>query len=109
MSLSARVASGAATSGDVLAAVLSTAAPRCTRRRARPRGIACALQVGAAARGVLGDLLAATPPQPQPGCAALREQLTRLDAAVLTAFPASSPERALAQMPDRMGLGLGRR
>ena len=30
MSLSARVASGAATSGDVLAAVLPTAAPRCT-------------------------------------------------------------------------------
>ncbi len=63
------------------------------------------LQVARRLRAVLEDLLASTPPQRH---AALREQLARLDAAVLTAYPAGSPERALAQVADRMGLGLGR-
>jgi len=63
------------------------------------------LQVARRLRAVLEDMLASTPPQRH---AALREQLARLDAAVLTAYPAGSPERALAQVADRMGLGLGR-
>jgi uncharacterized membrane protein len=63
------------------------------------------LQVARRLRAVLEDLLATTPPQRH---AALREQLARLDAAVLTAYPAGSPERALAQVADRMGLGLER-
>ena len=66
---------------------------------------ASSLQVARRLRAVLEDLLASTPPQRH---AALREQLARLDAAVLTAYPAGSPERALAQVADRMGLGLGR-
>lgn len=65
-----------------------------------------ALHVVRRPRAVLEDLLAGTPPQRH---AALRKQLARLDAAVLTAFPEGSPERALAQVPDRMGLGLARR
>jgi len=66
---------------------------------------ASSLQVARRLRAVLEDLLASTPPQRH---AALRERIARLDAAVLTAYPAGSPERALAQVADRMGLGLGR-
>ena len=63
------------------------------------------LQVARRLRAVLEDLLAGTPERRH---AALREQRSRLDAAVLIAFPEGSPERALAQAPDRMGLGLAR-
>jgi uncharacterized membrane protein len=63
------------------------------------------LQVARRMRAVLEDLLAATPPQRHAG---LREHLARLDAAVLTAYPAGSRELDLARVPDRMGLGLGR-
>ena len=64
------------------------------------------VQVARRLRAVLEDLLLTTP---QPRHAALREQLARLDAAVRTSFPEGSPELALAQVADRMGLGLARR
>ena len=65
-----------------------------------------ALQVARRMRAVLEDLVAVTPTERHAG---LREHLARLDAAVLTAYPAGSRERALAQVPDRTGLGLARR
>jgi uncharacterized membrane protein len=65
-----------------------------------------ALQVARRMRAVLEDLLAVTPAERHAG---LREHLARLDAAVLTAYPAGSRERELAQVPDRTGLGLARR
>ena len=68
---------------------------------------ASSLQVARRLRAVLEDLLAATPSR-----AARRHSASicaRLDAAVLTAYPAGSPERELAQVPDRTGLGLARR
>ena len=64
------------------------------------------LQVVRRLRAALEDLLDATPDARH---GAIREQLTRLDAAVLGAFGEESPERALAQVADRTGLGLPRR
>jgi uncharacterized membrane protein len=54
----------------------------------------------------LEDLLEATAESRRPG---IEEHLARLQAQALRSFPEDSPERALAQVPDRTGLGLGRR
>ena len=67
---------------------------------------ASSLQVCRRLRAVLEDLLAATPASRHAG---IREHLRRLQADVLTGFPEGSPERELAQVPDRTGLGLARR
>lgn len=64
------------------------------------------VQVCRRLRAVLEDLRAATP---EPRHAAVDAQLARLRASVFTAFPEGSPERELAQMADRTGLGLARR
>ena len=63
------------------------------------------IQICRRLRAVLEDLLAATPAQRH---AAIEAQLRRLDAAVLSAFPAGSPELETALAADRTGLGLAR-
>ncbi len=63
------------------------------------------LQICRRLRALLDDLLTATPPQRH---AAIEAQLRRLDAAVLRAFPAGSPELETALAADRTGLGLAR-
>ena len=64
------------------------------------------IQVCRRLRAVLEDLLAETLPSRH---ADIREHLRRLQVDVVTAFPEGSPERELAQVPDRTGLGLARR
>jgi hypothetical protein len=64
------------------------------------------IQVCRRLRAVLEDLLAETLPSRHAG---IREHLRRLQVDVVTAFPEGSPERELAQVPDRTGLGLARR
>ena len=56
-------------------------------------------------RAVLDDLVASTPPERH---AAIKDQLLRLDATVLGAFPSGSPELETALVADRTGLGLSR-
>jgi uncharacterized membrane protein len=53
----------------------------------------------------LEDLLQTLAASRRPG---VEEHLARLQAQVLRAFPEDSPERALAQVPDRTGLGITR-
>jgi uncharacterized membrane protein len=67
---------------------------------------ASSVQVCRRLRAVLEDLLAATPDRRHAG---IEEQLRQLDAAVFRAFPERSPERELARVADRTGLGLARR
>ena len=55
---------------------------------------------------VLEDLLETSPASRH---AAVTEHLTRLRSQVLRTFPEESPERELAQIADRTGLGLARR
>ena len=64
------------------------------------------LQICRRLRAVLQDLLATAPARRH---AAIEAHLRRLDAAVHAAFPAGSPERDLAQVADRTGIGLARR
>jgi uncharacterized membrane protein len=66
---------------------------------------ASSLQVARRLRAVLEDLRATTPPLRHP---ALGAQLELLDAAVRAVHPAGSPELAIAQRADRLGLGLSR-
>ena len=54
----------------------------------------------------LEDLLETSAASRRPG---VEEHLARLQAQTLRSFPEDSPERALAQVPDRTGLGLGQR
>ena len=63
------------------------------------------IQICRRLRALLDDLLTATP---QKRHAAIEAQLRRLDAAVLAAFPAGSPELETALVADRTGLGLAR-
>ena len=63
------------------------------------------IQICRRLRALLDDLLTATPPERH---AAIEAQLRRLDAAVLGAFPAGSPELETALVADRTGLGLAR-
>ncbi len=66
---------------------------------------ASSLQIARRLRAVLEDLRATTPPLRHP---ALGAQLELLDAAVRTVHREGSPELAIAQRADRLGLGLSR-